>query len=120
MNEGSLTHRYILNRLEKEKHMYSLIKDLMAGEMSDSDWMRYHRLFLGRIRSTIGQEVFYEKIGSLRERIAAIRKIAQDELVRSVIENYPMRKNPIKLRIFNIFLKWKFCLGMYLLIILKR
>lgn len=119
-NEGSLTHRYIQNRLQKEKAMYGMVRDLLREDLSEEDCIRYHRLFLGRIRSTIGQEVYYEKSGSLGNRIGAIRKIAQDELVRLVIESYPVNKNPIKLRIFNVFLRWKFCIGMYMLIALKR
>lgn len=119
-NTGSLTRRYIQNRLSKEKDLYGMVRELLEGEVEDADWLRYHRLFLGRIRSTICQEVYYEKSGSLRERIRAIRQIARDDLVCSVIESYPIHRNPIKLRIFNAFLKWKFCIGMYVLIVLKR
>ena len=118
-NEGSLTHRYIPNRLEKEKYLYGLVRKLLENQLNDGEWIYYHRLFLGRIRSTIGQEVYYAKNNSFKKCICAIQAIAGDNMVRSVIENYPIGKNPIKLRIFNTFLKWKFCFGMYLLIKLK-
>ena len=118
-NEGSLTHRYIPNRLNKEKDLYWLIKKLVGEEMSEEDLIRFQRLFLGRIRVTIAQEVHYKKRGSFIKSISEIRKIAQDELVRVVIESYPINRNPLKLRIFNTFLKWEICVGMYFLILLK-
>ena len=115
-----MTHRYIPNRLEREKTMFCEIcnraEDLLQGE----NMLRWHRLFLGRVRMTLAQQVFYKNDGNLFARLAIMRRIANDEIVRNTIENYPIGRNPIKLRIFHAFLKWKFCVGMYVLIALNR
>ena len=119
-NNGSLTHRYIEDRLNKEKNMFREVCRLAGNVLDGENMLRWHRLFLGRIRSTIGQYVHYKQDMRFAARIKAIRQIAGDELVRTVIENYPIHKNPIKLRIFNLLLKWKWALGMYVLILLNR
>lgn len=119
-NEGSLSHRFLPGRLEQEKQMYRLVCQIAGELLGGNDILRWQRIFLGRVRSTIGQYVYYAKEESLFHRLKEIRRIANDELVRSVISQYPIWRNPIKLRIFNSFLKWKFCTGMYLLLVFKR
>ena len=119
-NNGSLTHRYIENRLDKEKNMFREVCRKAEGLLTGAEILRWHRLFLGRMRSTVGQYVHYKQDMGLPERLKSIRGIAGDELVRTVIEAYPIHKNPIKLRIFNLCLKWKWALGMYVLILLNR
>ena len=120
-NEGSLTHRNIADRLNREKDMYIRICETEgSGILGGKEMLRWQRLFLGRIRATAGQYVRYARKWSFGERLHAIGQIAGDELVRSVISGYPFHRNPLKLRIFNMFLKHRFCLGMYLLIVLNR
>ena len=60
VNEGSLTHRYFPKRLEKEKKLYEkACEDLRIIFLEDEYLTRYNRLFLGRIRNCIIQEVKY-------------------------------------------------------------
>ena len=119
-NAGSFTRTYMTDRLTREKKLFALIRQQAADILQDEERLRWHRLFLGRVRSTISQYVFFKDKGSFRQRMDQIRRIANDEVVRSVIESYPIQKNPIKLRVFHVFLKWRFCIGMYVLIILNR
>jgi len=118
--DGSLTHRYMDGRLEREKLLYQTVLKRVESVLDRNMLLRWQRLFLGRVRSTIGQHVYYVHNCTFKERMKPIRKIADDELVRSVINSYPVNKNPIKLRIFNMFLKWRFCAGMYILLALNR
>lgn len=115
-NNGSLTHQFINNRLEKEKVLYSTISMNLNRLNSEMVMHRYDRLFLGRIRSCMAQEVKYNKESSFFSQVKNIKRIAQDELVKKVISGYPYNKNPIKLRVFNFFLARKFALGMWILL----
>lgn len=119
-NDGSHSHSYVKGRLDREKNLYQSVCRLAADILHGDEMLRWQRIFLGRVRSTIGQNVYYAGEASFREKIGEIRRIANDELVRSVIGNYPIERNPIKLRIFNTFLKWRFCMGMYILLALNR
>lgn len=119
-NAGSLTHRYIPERLRKEKELFCLLQETAQDVLTDHEVLRLHRLFLGRIRSAITQYVIYKDRYTFPERIQNIRMISNDDLVRQIIQHYPIRKNPLKLRIFNSLLKWKFCIGMYFIIALNR
>lgn len=119
-NAGSLTHRYIEDRLSKEKSMFQALCQLAADFLQSDDMLRLHKLFLSRIRSTITQYVYYKENHSFFERMRAISQIASDELVQAVVKGYPIARNPLKLRVFNTFLKWRFSLGMYILIVLNR
>ena len=118
-NEGSLTHRHIADRLAKEKRMY-LALDQAAKEQYGDKSLYWKRLFLGRVRITMAQSVYYTQGYTFRQKINEIRAIANDTLVRSVIGNYPLNRNPAKLRVFNLCLKCRFSLGMYLLLVLNR
>lgn len=115
--DGSLTHRFIDERLKQEKNLYHAVCRRVEDVLQGEQLLRWQRLFLGRIRSTIGQYVYYAEGRTFIQRLREIRRIANDDLVRDVIGSYPIRKNPLKLRIFNTFLKWKFCTGMYLLLV---
>lgn len=115
-NAGSLTHRYITDRLQKEKQLYEQVMFVAGVWLDDRQRQHFDRLFLARIRMTIRQEVFRDGEKSLRAKLMEIKEITKDATVRSVIEQYPLERNPIKLRIFHTFLKRNCILGMYLLI----
>lgn len=114
-NAGSLTHRYIMDRLRKEKALYEQVITV-TDEWLDKQRLRLDRLFLARIRMTIRQEVFRGKDIPLCSKLKEIERIAEDTTVRAVIESYPVRRNTLKLRVFHTFLKCKCILGMYILI----
>ncbi len=118
-NQGSLTHRYIKNRLEKEKALYYKIQEDMQGELDKEGILRLNRLFLGRVRICIVQEIFYRK-GKMGDKFTSVKKIAQDFDVRKVISQYPYKKNPLKLKIFHWCLKSKNYIGIYLLTVVAN
>jgi glycosyltransferase involved in cell wall biosynthesis len=119
-NQDSLTHKYIDKRLEKEISLYKLVKQMIPKSFNEDSLLYYDRQFLGRVRSTITQEVKYCKDKTRMEALVAIRRIINDPVVRTVVKEYPIRYNPIKLRVFNSFLRCRFVLGLYVLIMLNR
>lgn len=118
-NQGSLTHRYISNRLEKEKALYYKIQKDMNGELDEESILRLNRLFLGRIRICIVQEIFYRK-DKFGCKFNSVKTIVQDFDVRTVISEYPYKKNPLKLKIFHWCLKRKIYIGVYLLTVVAN
>lgn len=118
-NQGSLTHRYIENRLEKEKSLYYKIQEDMKNELDQEGLLRLNRLFLGRVRICIVQEIFYRK-DKLWKKFNCVKKIVQDFDVRTVISTYPYKKNPLKLKIFHWCLKRRIYIGVYLLTVVAN
>lgn len=119
VNEGSLTHRYFPKRLEKEKKVYEkACEDLRIIFSEDEYLTRYNRLFLGRIRNCIIQEVKYSHLDkkTIKHNIKAI---VSDRLVHKVILEYPIHKCVIKQKIFNYAMKYKWISILYYLVVMK-
>ena len=55
MNENSLTHKYIEGRVDKEILLYNIVLNFIDNDTGLIE--RFYRLFLGRIRNCIIQEV---------------------------------------------------------------
>lgn len=120
-NWGSLTHRYIPYRLEREKELYNIINERLPSIVEKSvqdSWVA--RFFLGRIRSCITQEIKYNPEKNLSIVFENIKQIINDETVRYCINKYPINQNHLKLRLFNFFLNKKNVMGIYILIKLKN
>lgn len=118
-NQGSLTHRYIENRLEKEKTLYYKIQEDMKDHLDEEGMLRLNRLFLGRVRICIVQEIFYCK-DKFWKKFNSVKKIVQDVDVRTVISVYPYERNPLKLKIFHWCLKRKIYIGVYFLTVVAN
>lgn len=115
VNTESLTHKYYNDRLMREKKLYMYICDSMDRILPGIEYKtRYNRLFLGRIRNCILQEV-NDSNKTYSETIKGISMIASDPLVNAVVHDYPIWKTPCKQRIFNIALRLKMNRLMFLL-----
>lgn len=119
INENSLTHKYYSDRLEREKYLYKfMIEKLETIYMKKEYENRYNRLFLGRVRNCILQEVKDSKLS--RKKIKNnIKKIATDKLVKKIICKYPIKKCVIKQKIFNYALKFEWINVLYFLAYIK-
>lgn len=119
INENSLTHKYYSNRLEKEKYLYKFmirkLEDIYANKEYE---LRYNRLFLGRVRNCILQEVKDSHL-SVKEVRKNIKKISSDELVRKIVCKYPINECILKQKIFNYALKLKWINIIYILALMK-
>lgn len=119
INNMSLSHRYYSDRIEREKKIYFKVCEILGENLNKKDFLtRYNRLFLGRVRNCIMQEVLDSHINIIK-RIHNIKKIANDEVVKNVLENYPYYKNPIKIRLFNMALKYRSAVCLYFFCLLK-
>lgn len=119
-NEGSLTHKYIAGRLQKEKKMYVKVYNDLAQIYSPNEYSnRWNRLFLGRIRSCITQEVMYAP-KNVNEKLKTIGALAGDQIVQEILDTYPIKKGPWKQKVFNFCLKKKLIYFLYIMIILNK
>lgn len=80
--------------------------------------LRYNRLFLGRVRNCILQEVKDSHL-SVKEVRKNIKKISSDELVRKIVCKYPINECILKQKIFNYALKLKWINIIYILALMK-
>lgn len=122
INDESLTHKYRADRFDKEVFLYSEIRRMISkySLLSEKDYLtRYNKLFLGRIRSCIIQETQISG-NSFFCTLRAIRKIENSPVVREIMQNYPYLKNPFRQRIFNLFLRFKCTLGLYVLAVTRK
>ena len=120
VNDKSLTHKYYPDRIKKEVFLYQYIdaglKKIFQDEKLYKD--RYDRLFLGRVRNCIIQEVNDSGLSSAEIK-KNIKKIVNNEVVRMVIDEYSFNKNPIKQKMFNYCLKYRLICMIVLMVRLK-
>lgn len=120
INPVSLTHKYYPDRLEKEKKLFYEVSLELDGYYTLNEYqVRYDRLFLGRIRNCIMQEIFDSSLSNDKIK-QNIKRIINDSVVQQVIRRYPYQHNPIKQRIFNMCLRYRCFLGVYWLCRMKR
>lgn len=99
--EGSLSKKYRNNRFEEEKKLaIELDRKLSAILDSCSYRNRLSRMFLGRVRTCLAMEYH-------RGTKEGFERIINDPLVQEIMSDYPYKKNPIKIRVFNYALKSK-------------
>lgn len=120
VNDKSLTHKYYPDRIKKEVFLYQYIDAGLKKIFQDEKLYkgRYDRLFLGRVRNCIIQEVNDSGLSSAEIK-KNIKKIVNNEVVRMVIEEYSFNKNPIKQKMFNYCLKYRLICMMVLMVRLK-
>ncbi|SDN05472.1 glycosyltransferase family 2 protein [Bacillus sp. OK048] len=112
--EGSLSTKYRKNRFEQEKQLaFELDRKLKQFVRPINYKNRVDRLFLGRVRTCLMMELEHGNTSRFTE-------IVNDEMVQETLKCYPFNENPIKIRIFNFFLKKKNCFMLKLLIQMKR
>lgn len=101
VNSNSLTTKYISNRFEQCKAMYAKEVDLLnEHEIYDITKERLNRQFFNYLRMCFAQTRRSISGLSFSHAIANIKKICKDELVKSIIANYPMEMLGVKQRGF--------------------
>lgn len=121
INGESLTHRYYPERINKEVFLYQYINNSLKEVFQDEKIYkdRYNRLFLGRVRNCIIQEVKDSRL-PFAEVKKNVNTIINNEVVKRVINEYPFGKNPIKQRVFNYCLKYRFIHMILFIVQLKK
>lgn len=107
-NIGSLTTQYREDRYEASKMFYLEMKrKLISLSYDDSTMLRLSRMLFVYTRMSIAQEclrVSKKNKGHCKNKI---KKICNDEVLRQVIDEYPVYKLGIKQRVFLRLIKYK-------------
>lgn len=120
-NMDSLTHKFDLNDFEKQKKQYLKLNQKLSNFLQPEKYdLRTKRYFLGRVRVCVNKAFTYAKKNSEFKLLRYVREILNDELVCEVIRHYPYKKNPIKVRLFNMCIRYKFCGGAILLMMVSK
>lgn len=115
VNANSLTQRYRPDRFEACKHLYrTMARRLTELEYDEMTMLRLHRMFFIYIMMCISQEK--KRVSGFRaSRSAAnIRRICQDECVRTAIREYPVQQLGIKQWGFLMLIRAKMAWILYL------
>ena len=105
-NFNSLTQKIAEKEFEKIKALIDKIEQEIAAKTYKKNYIEYtDRMFLSRVRT------YLKKVNlgdySLKNKYLITKKVSNDYKVKSVVNRYPFKYNPIKIKIFNIALKYK-------------
>lgn len=116
-NYQSLTLIYNSKRLEKSKFLYSkLTERLIEDGYGKEAIIRLQRMFFVNIRKSIIQEKTKFSGLPLKKCLENIKIICDDQLLRDIITEYPIKYLGYKQKIFLMLIKKHFSLGLYLLV----
>lgn len=120
-NQTSLTYKFKENEFEKQKIQFQkLNKDLSSFLPASKYDLRTKRYFLGRVRTCIDKAFTYKKHNAGFNLTRYIKSVFDDKLVCYVIRNYPFGENPIKIRLFNICVRYKLYAGALVLMTIRK
>lgn len=115
INGESLTHKYDPKRYEKEKYLFKTIDERLKPVFKEDEYkIRLMRLYLGRIRASIVIEV---KNSGLPMKVVCrdIKRVLHDEELKHTLAIYPYLKNPLKIRVFNMLMRYRIVAAVYML-----
>ena len=114
-NETSLTSVYNAERFKKEIILYKELDRKLSLLFQEKIYKsRLQRTFLGRTRSCIIRAVKQSK-----KPLEEIKEICKNEVVMTVLKEYPYQKNKKELRFFNFCIKKKYIKLLYFMVKLK-
>lgn len=120
VNDNSLTHKYNPKRFEQDIILYKKVLELINETFDNKEVviLRFNKLLLGLIRVCFVQEVKNSNC-NIEEKKKRLNKMASNEVVQGVLSNYPYSQNHIKQRIFNMLLRGKHTILIYIICALK-
>lgn len=119
-NRNSLTKRYRPERFQKECFLYqSLLSKVSELNIKDID-LRLKRSFIGRVRNCILSEIYANKNEDFWQRKQNIKKMLQNEMVASILQQYPIHQLNLKLRIYTHLMKYNNAIGLIILGLLYK
>lgn len=115
-NEGSLTHTYKPNKIDKVMFLYRhMRKEIQRLDLGQKAFYRLNTNFIGHVRTCIKLEVFYEDANGRKTAYKHIKSICENRDVRELITSYSKKDfNKIQ-RIYNFFMEHKLIYGVYFL-----
>lgn len=118
-NPSSLSKSYKKNRFELEKKQYNYLA--MAGHLpieEEEYQQRIKRMFLGRVRACVKQEVGRRGERSRKEIYSSIKKICSDSLVQWTVRTYPYHLNSLRQAVFFILMEHRCIILLQVMMIL--
>lgn len=120
-NETSTTHKYDSDKLNKILTMYEYmgteIKKIQFSTEDIAELARQRFLYgiIGNIRTALKLEVLYRKQNGFRRTVQNIGKALHDKRLISIINAYPVSKYSRQQRIYDIAMKRKNAMLVYIL-----
>lgn len=120
-NRNSLTKKYRPDRFHKECHLYQFLTDKVSGNtlLSQID-LRLKRSFIGRVRNCILSEIYANEAETFWRKNKKIQEITKSELVVNVLQDFPIHRLNLKLRIFTNMMKYNRSIGLFILGLLYK
>ncbi len=119
VNGNSLTHKYYDDYYQRIAYLFRGVEDNLEKVFERSEYqMRWHRLFLGRVRTCLQQEVHISN-KSVLEIIKRIKSICNEEMVITALSDYPIDRLPVCTKVFSYLLKYRQATIIYLLLKIK-
>lgn len=108
ISSGSLTHVFRSDEFDRQKLMYLKINAELCTFFHKSKYeLRTMRYFLGRVRTCVDKAVSANEFDPSFNPISYVKHIFGDEMVRRIINVYPYKKNPLKIRLFNACIRYR-------------
>lgn len=115
-NEGSLTHAYKPNKIDKIMFLYRYMrKRIKILNLGNEAIHRLNTNFIGHVRTCIKLEVFYANINGRNVALNNIKNICKNKDVRILIKSYPKEDFSKIQLIYNFFMEHKLIYGVYIL-----
>ena len=107
-NPTSLTHKYSESRFRRCRDLYIIEADkIQKLNMPEDSIERIKRAFIGNTRVSIQQIYQYAWDTKNKNIKKQVYEILEDAVFNKVLNSYDNRKNPIKQRLFSLFMKKK-------------
>jgi hypothetical protein len=121
LNNGSLTRTYRVDRFRKNSSMFIKMLEIASQmELGEEANMRATTTYLINVLVCLKQEVAFFYHHGLVQMFKNIKRICNDAVLRTVLNNYPIKKMPLRQAILFTCIKHNLKLIVILLVRLKR
>lgn len=107
VNWNSLTKSYRADRFEAVKHFYRVVYEKLENlGYNQSEIQRLQRLFFVYVRMCIAQEIPERSHKTKADNLMKIKMMCNDDLVKTIIKNYPAEQLGLKQQAFIKLIDW--------------
>ena len=107
VNWNSLTKSYRADRFEAVKHFYRVVYEKLENlGYNQSEIQRLQRLFFVYVRMCIAQEIPERSHKTKADNLMKIKMMCNDDLVKTIIKNYPVEQLGLKQQAFIKLIDW--------------
>lgn len=118
-NNASISRKYDSRRFDRTiRYYYKLNEKCREYNLADVMSYRIDRSFLMKIRILLRLIVFSDY--SYPRKIKEIKKVLNDKLVQQVLNNYPISRYPLFLRLFSFIMRLRSSNGTYFMVKIRE